>query len=50
VDVKATVIFRNDEQGLKNLEIAYKTIAYILAKYIKLDQEEKNEVERKEVT
>lgn len=46
MNVKATVIFRNDEQGLKNLEIAYMTIACILAKYIKLDQEEKSEAER----
>jgi hypothetical protein len=32
--MKITVIFQDDEQGAKNLDIAYVTIAKIIAKYI----------------
>lgn len=44
--VKVTVQFRNDEQGVKNLEAAYKTVASILLKHIQNENARKEKVVR----
>lgn len=38
MDIKVTVQFRNDQQGIKNLDAAYKTIASILLNRIQAEK------------
>jgi hypothetical protein len=45
VSIKVSVRFREDEYGVKNLDIAYKTVARILLKRIKDTEQEKTGIE-----